>query len=268
MKKVCSKVSALSIRTKLTLMITGISLIVLLVLFVSFVMTQRSLLRDALLQELQILAKDLSQNCSAALIFNDELAAEETLATLQGKPQIFFGIILDKDGKAFSAYNRPGSKSVTDNFSPVAGYRFAGESLEVAEPVIYNQETLGTLHLFADLTGIAQILMRYIMLGLAGLAAASALAWFLAFRLQRLVSRPIEQLAAAMRSVSVNRDYSQRVGMDRRDELGALVENFNDMLTQIEARDADLQEHQDRLQYLAHHDTLTGWLIDSCSMTA
>jgi len=258
MKKVFRMIRAFSIRTKLTLMITGISLFVLVLLFVSFVLTQRSMLRDALLQELQVLAKDLSQNCSAALIFNDELAAEETLATLQGKPQIFFGTILDKNGKTFSIYSRPGSKSPADTIFLVKGHRFTADALEIAEPVTYNQEILGTLHLFADLTGIARILMHYVMLGLAGLVAASALAWFLAFRLQRLVSGPIEQLAAAMRSVSATRDYSQRVGMKRCDELGVLVENFNDMLTQIEARDADLQVHQERLRHLAHHDTLTG----------
>lgn len=46
--------------------------------------------------------------------------------------------------------------------------------------------------------------------------------------------------------------------MDRQDELGSLIEDFNEMLVQIEMRDRELRSKQNRLDYLAHHDTLTG----------
>lgn len=46
--------------------------------------------------------------------------------------------------------------------------------------------------------------------------------------------------------------------MQRHDELGSLIEDFNEMLGQIEARDRELRSKQNRLDYLAHHDTLTG----------
>ena len=61
-----------------------------------------------------------------------------------------------------------------------------------------------------------------------------------------------------MLTVSAERDYSRRVALERRDELGTLVDNFNEMLNQIEMRDAELQEKQERLNYLAYHDPLTG----------
>lgn len=253
-------IGRLSIRNKLTIIITGTSLIVLLALFSSFVLTQRSLLRDALRQELQVLAQDLSRNCSAALIFKDVPAADEILASLESKPQVLSGMVFDRDGRVFSTYRKKTSGGKIYRPSPAVlenGYLFRDGELEIAQPINHGEEHLGILFICAGLANIHRVLAQYVFLGAVGLAGALLFAWFLAARLQRVVSLPIERLAAAMRAVSENRDYSRRVRMERGDELGVLVENFNDMLDQIESRDLELQKKQHRLNFLAHHDTLT-----------
>lgn len=254
----------LSIRSKLILIITGISLVVLFSLFVVSVLTQRSMLREALQQEVQILAQDLSRNCSAALVFDDRPAATEILNNLRNKPQVVFGSIVSVDGKLFARYQRQLDVELPYNLYlhvPSGGQAeaiFSGGFLKVAQAIIFNQEQIGTLYIFAGLDKIQQVLLRYIALGLSGLAGAAVLAWLLALWLQRLISRPIESLASTMLTVSTEQDYSRRVTMERSDELGTLVENFNEMLNQIQVRDSELQEKQRRLNYLAYHDALTG----------
>ncbi len=255
-------IGRLSIRNKLTIIITGTSLIVLLALFSSFVLTQRSLLRDALRQELQVMAQDLSRNCSAALIFNDVAAADEILASLESKPQIVSGTVFDSDGRMFSSFRKKAAAGpVMHRPNPEVlekGFLFRDGELEIAQPINHGEDRLGTLFIRAGLANIHRVLAQYVFLGAMGLAGALVFAWFLAARLQRVVSLPIEHLAAAMRAVSDEKDYSRRVLMERSDELGILVENFNDMLDQIESRDLELQKKQHRLNYLAHHDILTG----------
>ncbi|MEZ4598857.1 MAG: EAL domain-containing protein [Syntrophotaleaceae bacterium] len=253
-------IDRLSIRTKLKIIITGISLIVLLALFSTFVLTQRTLLRDALRQELQVLARNLSQNCSAALIFKDVPAAEGILSSLESKPQVQAGVIFDKDGRPFSIYrkkNLGGELHRPDPLLLEKGFLFREGELEIAQAIVEGDEYFGTLLICAGLADIQQVLSQYIFFGAVGLAVALLFAWFLAAKLQRVISLPIEHLAAVMRAVSDNRDYSRRVRMERSDELGILVENFNDMLDQIQARDLELQKKQQRLNYLAHHDPLT-----------
>jgi diguanylate cyclase (GGDEF)-like protein len=253
-------IGSLSIRNKLTIIITGTSLVVLLALFSSFVLTQRGMLRDALRQELQVLAQDLSRNCSAALIFKDVAAADEILASLKSKPQVRSGMVFDRAGREFSAYRKKNAGDKIYRPSPVVlekGFVFRDGELEIAQPIDHGEEHLGILYICAGLSDIHRVLAQYIFLGGMCLAGALLFAWFLAARLQRVVSLPIEHLAAAMRAVSENRDYSQRVRMERGDELGVLVENFNDMLGQIESRDQELRKKQQRLNYLAHHDPLT-----------
>ncbi|APG27250.1 hypothetical protein A7E78_04990 [Syntrophotalea acetylenivorans] len=264
MKTLLANLDKLSIRIKLTIIITGISLVVLLSLFVVSVFTQRGMLREALKNEVQILAEDMSRNCSPALVFDDRQAAGETLATLQSKSQVAFGSIVTVGGEMFAKYQRRADLVLPENLylhMPIGAKSksfFAGNFLKVSQPITFNGEQIGTLNICASLDRTRKILLRYVTLGMISLAGAVLLAWLLALRLQRLISRPIESLASTMLTVSSEQDYSRRVAMERRDELGTLVENFNGMLNQIQMRDAELQEKQDRLNYLAHHDPLTG----------
>lgn len=264
MKTLLVRLDKLSIRSKLTLIITSISLVVLLSLFLVSVFTQRGMLREALKNEILILAQDMSLNSSPALIFDDRQAAYETLANLQNKPQVAFGAIVTVNGGLFAKYQREDDPGLPANLllnmpgGTSSEAFFAGNFLKVSQPITFNNEQIGTLNICARLDRTHQVLLRYVTLGTIGLAGAALLAWLLALRLQRLISRPIESLASTMLTVSSEQDYSRRVVMERSDELGTLVDNFNDMLNQIQARDSELQEKQERLNYLAHHDSLTG----------
>jgi PAS domain S-box-containing protein len=67
-------------------------------------------------------------------------------------------------------------------------------------------------------------------------------------RLQRLVSDPILRLANVVRSVAIEKDYSVRATKETNDELGQLIEGFNEMLAQIERRDFALQGARENLE--------------------
>ena len=69
-----------------------------------------------------------------------------------------------------------------------------------------------------------------------------AISFILSARLQRVISGPVLKLAETARSVSENKDYSVRAEKHGDDEVGALIESFNEMLAQIQKRDAELQE--------------------------
>ena len=72
-------------------------------------------------------------------------------------------------------------------------------------------------------------------------------AFLLSNRLQRLVSDPILHLARVAHVVAQEKNYSVRAKKQSGDELGQLIDGFNEMLAQIQARDAAL---------LSAHETL------------
>ncbi|HEX2223090.1 MAG TPA: ATP-binding protein, partial [Thermoanaerobaculia bacterium] len=80
------------------------------------------------------------------------------------------------------------------------------------------------------------------------LLAAALFAFLLSSGLQASISRPVLNLAGMARAVSERRDYSLRAGKQSDDEIGQLVDAFNDMLSQIQRRDADLRHAKDELE--------------------
>jgi signal transduction histidine kinase/CheY-like chemotaxis protein len=77
---------------------------------------------------------------------------------------------------------------------------------------------------------------------------ATIATYFMGLELQQIISRPILGLASTARTVSTNKDYSVRAPKHGKDELGQLVDGFNEMLGQIQERDAALRESNDHLE--------------------
>src|SRR5947199_6770392 len=67
-------------------------------------------------------------------------------------------------------------------------------------------------------------------------------ALLLSSRLQRLISDPVLKLSDTARIVSEKKDYGLRAQKQSQDEVGVLIDSFNEMLVQIQKRDTELQE--------------------------
>ena len=65
---------------------------------------------------------------------------------------------------------------------------------------------------------------------------------------KRLLSRPILDLAETVRAVSSAQDYSVRVAKRSEDEVGVLLDNVNELLDRMEARDQHYRGEGDRLE--------------------
>ena len=93
------------------------------------------------------------------------------------------------------------------------------------------------------------------------LAVSLLLVVLLTLRLQEFITRPIRRLASASEAVARDRDYSVRVESPGRDELGQLTHAFNRMLDQIQSRDAQLRESQQRYEVavMGSSDGLWDW---------
>ena len=91
--------------------------------------------------------------------------------------------------------------------------------------------------------------------------AFSALAVLLAVLLARALSRPINQIVAAVRSFSAGLPAQDNaLPCERSDEIGVLARSVQDMQHQIRSQFAKLQEKQAEMDRLASHDSLTGLL--------
>ena len=96
----------------------------------------------------------------------------------------------------------------------------------------------------------------YLLITLAAIAAAVLAAYWLAARLQQQISGPIVNLAHTMQRVSAEEDYSLRVERNSQDEVGSLIDGFNQMLGQIRHRDSRLEKYRQFLEQQVEERTI------------
>ena len=80
------------------------------------------------------------------------------------------------------------------------------------------------------------------------IAVSGIAAFLICYRLQRVISDPIIHLVQTAKAVTMLRNYGIRARKSTQDELGALIDGFNEMLSEIQLRDHDLERHRERLE--------------------
>jgi signal transduction histidine kinase len=206
-------------------------------------------MRSGMKAEMALLARMLGQNSTAALTFNDPGAAHELLQGLQTQPAVLSAVLYAEDHKVFASYFRSGI--IEGRVPPVPGaYRnaFENDRLIVFQPVILNGQALGSVYLEVDLSNLHEMMATFLGISLAVLACSGVFAFVLGTRLQRMISDPVIHLVQTAKAVTLLKNYGIRARKQTDDELGMLIDGFNEMLSEIQRRDHDLQSHRESLE--------------------
>ena len=206
-------------------------------------------LRDVARRDVQAQAEILAANLSAALQFNDADHARRTLGVLRSKPQFDLACVFD-DSRNFVAgfTNEVSGRPPIWPEGDAKGVHSQDGRLVVFQPVVYDGQVAGTLLLRSESNPFKSRFRQFLSLAALVLVACWILAFWLAARLQRVVSRPILHLWRTTREVAEHKDYSLRAVRESDDEVGTLITGFNEMLAQIQTRDAALQKAHDGLE--------------------
>ncbi len=235
----------MSIKSKLTWVIMLTSCVALLIACGAFVAYELFTFRKALVLELSTLADVIGKNSAPSLTVGMPSAAEKVLSSLSAEKQII-AACLYKDGRIWEKYPKERKDQAFPPYFSGEDHRFENGSLLLFHPVVDPEnKQLGTLFIQSSLGPMYSRLRRDVALVLGVLFVGSVVALLISSRLQGVISTPILQLSQTARVVSENRDYSVRARKQTQDEVGTLIDSFNEMLSQIQKRDTDLQEARD-----------------------
>jgi two-component system, sensor histidine kinase len=131
-----------------------------------------------------------------------------------------------------------------------------GRRLHIIAAVVRKDQVLGSIHILVPLEVMYPDWLSYILITLAATVAAVLTAHWLAARLQQQISGPIVNLAHTMQRVSSEEDYSLRVERNSQDEVGSLIDGFNQMLAQIRHRDSRLEKYRQFLEQQVEERTI------------
>ncbi|MGH8221203.1 MAG: ATP-binding protein [Steroidobacteraceae bacterium] len=252
---------ARSVRGKLLRIVMLTTLAALLIAGVAMLTSDLAAYRRSWATDLTTEAHILALSTAPALAFDDPQAAVRDLSALRVRPGLRVAALYDAKGMLFSQWVAPAEERPAATIAPArlgalsGSARISGERVDVYQPVTQRGEWLGTVYLRARYSVIGQ-LQTYFGIFLIVTVGSLVLALVLSRRLQEAITGPLAAMANVARQVIENRDYSLRAERTTDDEIGIVVDAFNGMLDEVQARNQALAEADRRkdefLATLAH----------------
>ncbi|GAB4518063.1 MAG: hypothetical protein Kow00133_02870 [Amphiplicatus sp.] len=211
--------------------------------------------------ELTTTAGVLAALVAEPLAAGEQDAATAALRAALDNPTIDFVRVETAEGVVFAEFGLappPGALARGPDLRPAFARALAmlreGATVVVA-PVRRDGETIGRVWIYADTSALSRRIGALLRDAAAAAVYAASIGLLIALRLQRAAMRPIASLARVMSAIRESGDFSKRAIRRTHDEIGALVDSFNAMLDEIEARDAQLLAHQRNLKKMVHRRT-------------
>lgn len=254
----------LAIRQKLYLMHLLVTGAAMLLVFALAITVQHLSFKHDLVDDLESHLSVIENNIGAAIAFEDQRSASETLNSLSLNTSIEHAYILLNDGTLFADYQSPAymerNAKKSKNLLPLNGM------IHLNRKILVNEVQVGTIHLDASLNKITDRIKIFSIVLLMAVFLAITLASIISRYLNRYITEPISYLEKLVGNITQKQDYTHRSSIQTQDEIGALSAGINNMLENITLRDAKLHEelehrkefqHKlDRLAYIDHQTDL------------
>jgi signal transduction histidine kinase/ActR/RegA family two-component response regulator len=225
-----------SVRAKLLALMLATTGVALLVAMAALVAYDVRTYHDRWVTDLTTQAEILGRSSLAALAFDDRKTASENLELLRARPAIRAAAIYDENGLLFASYGRGGAAKNIPQPPPASGEpEVVRGELALFHPIVEANRARGTVYIRARYE-LAERLTDYLGILVAVMALSMLAALVTSVWLQRQITRPIANIAEVAHQVMDSRDFSLRAEKTTQDEIGYLVDAFNNMLAEIGRR--------------------------------
>ena len=251
------KLSHLSLHQKLRRILLVSAGSALFVAWFIFALTSVIKLHQDTNQRVTTLAQATSFNSQAALTFDDAKETSHVLSSLNSDSNVIYACVIRASGGVFAEWHKTFNATSKKRCVDQADNRqqWFGKDLHIKEPIYLEQELIGYLHIDVSMMSLWLTLITY-LIGLAVLLVLALLvAAFFGLRLGKNLTEPILNLATMAEVVSTQKNYALRAMGSGSDEIGHLVDRFNEMLANIEQRDIELKHHREGLEQLVEQRT-------------
>jgi two-component system sensor histidine kinase/response regulator len=236
----------LPIERKLRVVIIVPAMVAFAIAMLMHVATNLLHLRADLQQRAAGIARVAGVNTIEALGQNDPVAARSALGALRDEPIVDVVEIYLPNGDKIALYDRAANVVLMmPRNAPVLVRR---NQFQITALVTHEGAVLGNVRILVPLAALYPYWRAFALISLVAIAAAILSSYWLAARLQKQISGPIVNLAQTMQRVSIEEDYTLRVERNSEDEIGSLIDGFNQMLGQIRHRDSRLEKYRQFLE--------------------
>ena len=206
---------------------------------------------DGRTSELEASANLFAAVMSESVAAYDRDTAYQGLQTILDFPMIEYARIDDASGALFLEAHKD---------STAAGglsERLNAMTSSVSVVVTHDNRAVGRLIIRGSSQSLIERIFTLIWDAVLAGVLAGGIGVLIALQMQRSVTRPLQNLSRVMTLVRKTGDFSRRASSEGESdgEAGELVATFNEMLNQIQERDAKLVAHQKNLKKIVRERT-------------
>ena len=237
-------------RTHLVAAITAVS-----VAGIFFTLVALLVVRFYAAHNLELVARAISYSAEAAVVFHDEEAASEALSGIVAKEEVAEATIVLTNGQLLASWERPRSNPLVTLEDYLAQLLMPGP---IKTPMLRGDEQIATI----ELRGHGEYLLLFLLSALLAmvvcLVVSALVALYVAGRMQVSITSPLRKLARVAHSVRRQRTLGMRAPPADIVELNELGDDFNSLLDELQAWQAQQARENASLLHQATHDALTG----------
>jgi signal transduction histidine kinase len=236
-----------SLRRKVMLVVLATTSMALLLSATALLIYELRSYQSTAIADLNTQARIIAHASGPALVFDDAHAVAENLALLQERPNITAAAVYRADQRLFASYVHP---SAADSPLPAggapAGILIDNDSIELVQTIREAGQVVGTVYLRSRYDILGR-LVDYLLILTAVMATSLLVAALVSSRLQSTLTAPVLRVAQVARNVLTRRDFSLRAVKTSDDEVGTLVDAFNNMLEEVGKRTEALEQSNNHL---------------------
>jgi PAS domain S-box-containing protein len=234
-----------TVRSKLMNVVMMTTVIALCIAGIAMLTVDVSRYQKSWASDLTTEASILAVSVTPAMAFNDHETAVRNLAALKARPRVTAAALYLSDGRLYASFVREGAIPLPPR-PPPEGITMSGERVEYAQRIERGGEVLGILYLRARYDILGRVETYIGIFSLVTLLSV-AIAFLLSRRLQSGITEPLDAMAVIARRIVEQRDYSMRVTKKSDDEIGVVVDAFNNMIEEVGTRSRALEHSNQAL---------------------
>ncbi|MCG7200506.1 ATP-binding protein [Marinobacter pelagius] len=238
---------SLPLKAKLLLLTLSVSCLGIVLVCISLVVVEHQAYKKQLESELITVASILAEQSAAAVLFRDQNQLDTIIASLRQIETIEQVCIYDANGEVLSSFQEKAGE-VCPSTSGTLDEGFSEKHYTMMRPILIEGDAVGSFYLKSRLQVLREHIRKFILYALVISVTIISILVLIAFKLQRLVSQPIQELSDAVETIARDEDYSVRVRVAGDDELGRLGAAFNDMISTIQQQNRRITRSKDELE--------------------
>ena len=237
----------LSLKLKLTLLITTLLVLTVLLVSVFLVRQQQESLTNEMGKRGRTIARDLGNASKNPILSNDDLTLSLLVQDAMKDPDVVYVIFADADGKVVA---HPDLAQIGQRVQRSDGLPMAvgdtqvtpyvdpkhGKVIDFAVPLVFSRVSVGSLYLGFSRKPIDQAVATARNSTIVISAAMVVIGIVGALGLATVLSGPVMRLVEGTRAVAAG-NFQIHLPVTSRDEIGALTESFNQMAKNLREKE-------------------------------